>query len=93
MTLDAPFTERLEIRLRLQGTQILRFRQMVLGCQLLRSINPCINSIFNNRTEDTNHGVNVVYGSDSAFMRAAVQWRSNPQLETLQPLLLSRVPH
>ena len=32
-------------------------------------INP--DSIFNNRTEDINHGVNTVHGSDSAFMRAA----------------------
>ena len=34
-------------------------------------INPDISSIFNNRTEDINHGVNTVHGSDSAFMRAA----------------------
>ena len=32
-------------------------------------INP--DSIFNNRTEDINRGVNTVHGSDSAFMRAA----------------------
>ena len=32
-------------------------------------INP--DSIFNNRTEDINHGVNTVHGSDSEFMRAA----------------------
>ena len=35
------------------------------------NINPDINNSFNNRTEDTNHGVNTVPGSDSAFMRAA----------------------
>ena len=33
-------------------------------------INPDINSIFNSRTEDVNHCVNIVHGSDSAFMRA-----------------------
>ena len=35
------------------------------------NVNPDINSIFNNRTEDVNHGVNTVRGSDSAFVRAA----------------------
>ena len=35
------------------------------------NINPDTNSIFNNRTEDINHGVNAVRGSDSAFIRAA----------------------
>ena len=35
------------------------------------NINPDIDSIFNNRTEDIKHGVNTVLGSDSAFMRAA----------------------
>ena len=35
------------------------------------NINPGINSIFSNRIEDINHGVNTVPGSDSAVMRAA----------------------
>ena len=35
------------------------------------STNHCINGIFGNRTEDTNHGVNTVPGSDSAIKRAA----------------------
>ena len=58
-------------------------------------INPGIDSIVNSRTEDINHGVSILSlapTQHSRELRDPVQWRSNPQLETLQPLL-SRAPH
>ena len=92
--LGRPLHERYEIHHRLQGTQFLRFLQIVLGCLLLISI--LIPTVFSTTEQKTSIMVSILFVAATQHLfelQDPVQWRSNPQLETLQPLLFSRIPH
>ena len=85
------FTKRIGIHPHLQGTQILRSLQIVLGCMSI-----LISIAFSTTEQKTSTMVSTLFTAPtqhSCELQGPVQWAFNPQLETLLPLLSGRVPH